>query len=151
MSRIATAVHVVTTDGTGGCFGATISAFASVTDEPASVLVCVNRSSRAHDAIIANKAFCVNTLDAGHETISDAFAGRGKLEMHERFARGNWTKLATGCPGLDNARLSVDCEVFSVTEVGTHSVIIGSVVDLRMREPGKSLIYIRRGYEKVEK
>ncbi|MDN3719731.1 flavin reductase [Roseibium salinum] len=55
--------------------------------------------------------------------------------MDDRFAKGSWTRLATGCPALDNARLSVDCEVFSVTEMGTHSIIVGTVADLRVSAP----------------
>jgi len=151
MSRVATAVHVVTTDGPGGRVGATVSAFCSVSDEPPSILVCINRASRLHASLLKNRVFCVNTLSEGHEDVSDAFAGRGQLDMEDRFARTTWTALATGCPGLDDARLSVDCEVFSVSEVGTHSVIIGSVRDVRMREPGRSLIYIQRGYQSLSK
>lgn len=151
MSRIAAAVHVVTTDGPAGRMGATVSAFCSVSDDPPTVLVCVNRTTRIHAAILTNRVFCVNTLSEGHESVSDAFAGRGQLDMDERFRRTTWTPLATGCPALDDARLNVDCEIFSVSEVGTHSVIIGTVVDVRMRDPGRSLIYIRRGYESLPK
>ncbi len=151
MSRIATAVHVLTTDGQGGRMGATVSAVCSVTDDPPSILVCVNRSSRVHGAILKNRTFCVNTLDDNHQEISNAFAGRGDLPMEDRFAGTSWTALATGCPGLDDARLSIDCEVQSITEVGTHSVIVGSVVDIRMNEPGKSLLYLRRAYHSLAK
>lgn len=150
MSRIAAAVHVVTTDGPGGRIGATVSAACSVSDEPPSILVCLNRLTRIHTAVLKNRCFCLNTLGDDHEEISEAFAGRNKLEMPDRFAKGKWTVLATGCPALDGARLSVDCEVFSVTEMGTHSIIVGTVVDLRMPAPGKSLLYVRRGYKSLD-
>ncbi|WP_246542514.1 flavin reductase family protein [Roseibium polysiphoniae] len=146
MSRIAAAVHVVTTDGPAGRMGATVSAVCSVSDDPASVLVCVNRSSRVHAAILENKIFCINTLATAHEDVSDVFAGRGNLGMDERFQRTAWTPLATGCPALEDALLSVDCDVHTITEMGSHSVIIGTVADLRMNEPGGSLLYVRRGY-----
>ncbi|WP_417689918.1 flavin reductase [Roseibium sp.] len=151
MSRIATAVHVLTTDGSGGRMGATVSAVCSVTDEPPTVLVCVNRSSRVHAAILENRVFCINTLDDDHRDTSDAFAGRGNMAMDDRFARTAWTPLATGSPALDEARLSIDCEVHNITEVGTHSVIIGTVADIRMNEPGNSLLYVRRGYQSLGK
>lgn len=150
MSRIAAAVHVVTTDGTAGRLGATVSAACSVTDAPPSILICLNRDTRIHGAVLENRCFCLNTLSDDHEAISDSFAGRDNLEMPERFARGDWTTLATGCPALDSARLSVDCEVHSVTEMGTHSIIVGTVVDLRMTTPGKSLLYVRRGYKSLD-
>ncbi len=151
MSRIAAAVHIVTTDGPAGRLGATVSAACSVTDDPASVLICLNRQTRIHSGVLKNRTFCLNTLTDDHEAISNAFAGRDGPDMDVRFAKGSWTNLASGCPALDTARLSVDCEVYSVSEVGTHSVIIGTVLDLRMTDPGKSLVYVRRGYEHLDK
>ncbi|WP_346894736.1 flavin reductase [uncultured Roseibium sp.] len=151
MSRIVTAVHILTTDGAAGRLGATVSAVCSVTDDPCSILVCVNRASRVHAAILKNRVFCVNTLQPNHQPLSDAFAGRGNLDMDDRFAMAEWTPLATGCPGLKDASLSIDCEVFSVSEMGTHSVIIGTVADVRMSDEDHSLVYIRRGYHSVSK
>ncbi|MEM5582295.1 MULTISPECIES: flavin reductase [unclassified Roseibium] len=150
MSRIAAAVHVVTTDGPGGRLGATVSAACSVSDNPPSILICLNRDTRIHHAVLKNRCFCLNTLSDDHEEISDVFAGRNSLDMPERFAKGAWTNLATGCPALDSARLSVDCEVYSVTEMGTHSIIVGTVADLRMTDPAKSLLYVRRGYKSLD-
>jgi len=151
MSRIVTAVHVLTTDGPAGRLGATVSAVCSVSDDPPSILVCVNRASRVHAAILKNRVYCVNTLQPNHQALSDAFAGRGNLDMDARFAMAEWTSLATGCPGLKDASLSIDCEVFSITEMGTHSVIIGTVADVRMSDEDRSLVYIRRGYHSVSK
>lgn len=151
MSRIAAAVHVVTTNGPGGLAGATVSAACSVSDDPASMLICLNRQTRMHTAVLKNRCFCLNTLADEHQEISEAFAGRGNLEMPERFAKSAWTDMVTGCPALDTARLSVDCEVFSISEMGTHSIIVGTVADLRMTDPGKSLIYVRRGYKSLDR
>ncbi|CTQ59116.1 MAG: flavin reductase [Roseibium album] len=150
MSRIAAAVHVVTTDGPGGRQGATVSAACSVSDDPASILICLNRQTRMHSAVLKNRCFCLNTLTHDHQEISDTFAGRFDLEIPDRFVKGEWTNLATGCPALDSARLSVDCDIYSVSEMGTHSIIVGTVVDLRMTDPGKSLLYVRRGYKSLD-
>lgn len=147
MSRVATAVHIVTTDGPGGMFGMTVSAFCSVSDTPPSVLVCLNRMSRVHDAVLENRCFCVNTLRPGHESISDVFGGRGDVPMAERFSHTDWVKMATGSPAMVSSSLSADCEITSVTEVGTHSVIIGSVLDLRIADHGEALVYVKRDYQ----
>jgi flavin reductase (DIM6/NTAB) family NADH-FMN oxidoreductase RutF len=34
--------------------------------------------------------------------------------------------------------------------MGTHSIIVGTVTDLRMTDPGKSLLYVRRGYKSLD-
>ncbi|SHM12404.1 flavin reductase [Roseibium suaedae] len=146
MSRIATAVHVLTTDGAAGRAGATVSAVCSVTDTPPTILVCVNRSSRIHGAIQSNGVFCVNTLSSGHQALSDAFAGRGNLEMDARFKLTTWTPMLSGSPALSPALVSVDCQVETITDIGTHSVILGTVNDIRMDSDEGSLIYVRRGY-----
>ena len=54
MARVAGAVHLVTTDGTGGRAGFTASAVCSVSDGPPTLLVCINRSSSAYAAVSAN-------------------------------------------------------------------------------------------------
>ena len=151
MSRIASAVHVVTTDGPGGCNGATVSAVCSVTDDPPSVLACINRTSRVHAAILKNRVFCVNTLDTGQEQISDTFAGRGDVPMDERFQNHPWSSIVSGSPGFDGARLCIDCEVAAVTEANTHSVFIGTVIGLKVNEPGEPLLYMGRGYKTLVK
>nr|WP_269530312.1 flavin reductase [Asaia astilbis] len=45
MARLASAVTIITTDGENGRHGFTASAVCSVSDDPATLLVCVNRSA----------------------------------------------------------------------------------------------------------
>ena len=49
MARFAGAVHVLTTDGPAGRRGTTVIAACSVSDNPPTVLVCVNRENRSND------------------------------------------------------------------------------------------------------
>lgn len=151
MSRLAAAVHVMTTDGKSGRFGTTVSAVCSVSDDPASLLVCLNRDSHSHDPLLKNGVFSINTLQAGQEDLSNAFAGRGDLSEAERFALAEWDAMTTGAPALKGARITFDCEVMETTDVGTHTVIIGQVVDVRMADAGESLLYVRRGYQNLPK
>src|SRR5882672_4701545 len=88
MSRLGAAVHVVTTDGPSGKTGFTATAVVSVTDQPATVLVCLNRGAISQPILRGNGVFCVNTLRAGDEIIADTFAGRTKVERDRRFDAG---------------------------------------------------------------
>ena len=47
MARFGAAVSVVTTDGPAGRYGFTASAVCSVTDDPPTLLVCMNRGSKS--------------------------------------------------------------------------------------------------------
>ena len=76
MSRYGAAVHVITTDGPAGKGGFTATAVCSVSDDPPTLLVCVNRKSQSGPILTANGVFCVNTLGADDEALSNMFAGR---------------------------------------------------------------------------
>jgi flavin reductase len=150
MARFGAAVSVVTTDGPGGRFGFTASAVCSVTDDPPTLLVCVNRKNDSHPALMANGVLCVNTLAAGQEAISALFGGK-ELNQDARFAGGQWHTLETGAPVLDGAVVAFDCRIVQITEIGTHSVIFGNVIDLRHGPAHDGLIYFARGYHPVRR
>lgn len=149
MSRLGAAVHVITTFGETGKCGFTASSVCSVTEEPPTVLVCLNRSSSVHRMFRENGIFCINTLAAGHEEISNMFAGFTGVEMSERFASGDWLELTTGSPAMADALVSIDCKISSTAEVGTHSVMFGEVQAIRFGEENKALMYLRRSYHKL--
>ena len=146
MSRFGTAVHIATTNGPGGRGGATVSAVTSVSDTPPTVLLCINHQSRINPLIKSNGVFAINTLPASTEALAGAFAGKGDLSVEARFALADWTGLMTGAPILSAARMAVDCRVTGVTEVGTHSVVFGEVVDLSLGDRDTALLYLDRTY-----
>jgi len=150
MARLGAAVNIVTTDGAAGRAGFTASAVCSVTDDPPTLLVCLNRASRQSAAFKANGVLCVNTLAAGQNALSDAFAGKGGLEPEARFALARWSRLATGAPVLDDAAVvAFDCRIAEVVEKGTHSVLFAEIQAIRQGAAGGALIWYGRGYHPV--
>jgi len=138
-------VTVVTTDGPAGRAGLTISAMCSLSADPPAVLVCVNRLSPVLGIIQANGNFCVNLLGLEHRKVADVFAGRIPALRNDRFACAQWESGATGAPALVDALTALDCELVSHTSFASHEVLIGRVVDLRMRHQDP-LIYVDRSY-----
>jgi flavin reductase len=149
MARLGAAVNVVTSAGPAGRAGVTASAVCSVTDDPPTLLVCLNRASSGNALFKANGVLCVNTLAAGQKALSDIFAGRGGLTSEQRFAQGHWATLATGAPVLEEAVVSFDCRIADVVEKGTHSVLFAEVLAIRQGRPGRALIWYGRGYHPV--
>ena len=149
MSRLGAAVHVVTTAGPAGTAGVTATAVVSVSDQPATLLVCLNRRSQAAPILTANRALCVNTLRADADAIADVFAGRTKCTMAERFDTGSWTELSTGSPALTDAVVAFDCRVIEIKAVATHDVVFAGVVAVRLGRPGGALVYHERAYKQV--
>ncbi len=148
MARLGAAVNVITTDGPAGRAGFTASAVCSVTDEPPSLLVCLNRSASVYETFKANGVLCVNVLGAGHQTISSLFGG--KTPMAERFAAAHWTLGPSGSPILQEASVSFDCRLSQITEVGTHDVLVCEVMAISTSEQAQSLIYFNRQYHELQ-
>lgn len=149
MRRFGAAVHVVTTNGAAGLCGFTGSSVCSVSDAPPTVLVCHNRASEMNAAFKENGVFCVNTLSAEQEDLSNCFAGFTGATMRERFDQGQWDTLKTGAPVLENALVSMDCTIVNVVEVTTHSVMFGRVDALKIGERKPALVYLDRTYHSL--
>ena len=149
MARLGAAVNIITTDGPGGRRGFTASAVCSVTDDPPTLLVCLNRNSDSNQALKDNLVICVNTLTSGQQHLSPIFAGMTEHDYDARFASADWTTLATGAPVLAEAGVSFDCRIAQITEVGTHSVFFCEVEAIRQGPRHEGLIYYGRGYHPV--
>ncbi|MEL7183685.1 MAG: flavin reductase family protein [Pseudomonadota bacterium] len=152
MSRAAATVSVVTTDGPAGLGGLTVSAMTSVSaDGPTpTMLICVNKTASAADAILQNGCFAINVLEAGQQDIADIFAGRTKADGAQRFAGLSYDRLQTGAPVL-RGLAGFDCDIQAVDLIGTHHVIIGAVQAVRVSEAGAPLIYGMRSYLRTER
>lgn len=147
MSRFAGAVHVVTTDGPHGKRGTTVIAACSVSDEPPTILVCLNRTKPENDCFARNGVFALNTLTAAQQPLADAFSGLTRLSQEERFALGRWETLASGAPVLVGAEANFDCQLVEAKDFATHRILFGRVTGLRTGDTLHPLIYHHRAYK----
>lgn len=148
MSRAATTVSVVTTDGPAGRAGVTVSAMSSVsadTPQP-TLLVCVHEASPASSAIRENGVFCVNLLRDDQHAISDVFAGRIRTPDGDKFSCTRWTALETGAPVAEDRLVAFDCRLTAEHQVGTHHVFFGAVQAIDQAADGRPLLYADRAY-----
>jgi cob(II)yrinic acid a,c-diamide reductase len=149
MAHFAGAVHVAATDGVAGRRGATVIAACSVSDSPPMVLVCLNRENPRNDAFLANGNFSLNTLAASQRQFAEAFSGQTGLALEERFALGEWDRIASGAPTLIGALSVFDCEIVDHKDLATHRVLFGKVVGLRIGQNLHPLLYYSRGYREL--
>ncbi|HED1543033.1 TPA: flavin reductase [Kluyvera cryocrescens] len=148
MAQLGSAVSVITTDGPAGKFGFTASAVCSVTDQPPTLLVCMNRNSFAHAHFKQNGTLCVNVLSSDHQALSGVFAN-ASLRSEERFCHDSWQVMASGAPVLSSAVASFDCLIDDCHEVGSHSVFYCRVQAIRSSEQPRGLVYFNRRYHAV--
>ncbi len=148
MARVCAPVNLITTNGPAGRGGFTATAMCSVTDEPPTLLVCMNTRSTQADLFTLNQRFCVNVLTQEHRDLAILFAG-GEKDMSTRFAAARWLDLPSGNQALADAIVSFDCRVADTHRVGTHNILIGRVTDIRCRKDGHALLYFDRNYVHV--
>ena len=93
MRHVAATVYAVTTGHGGNRFGILATAVSSLSFDPPSVLVCVNRSASLHGPLASAETFCVNVLGLGlpavYGVVALALVGFGTLLMVALY-RGAW-------------------------------------------------------------
>lgn len=149
MSGLGMAVNIVTSKGKAGLAGCTVSAVCSVTDEPPTLLVCINRASKNNAMIRENGNLCVNVLAADQSHIARQFASRG-ASMESRFAAAAWECLETGAPALVGSIAAFDCDVMAMNEVGTHTVFYCQIRAVRSSNGREGLIYFGRDFHRLQ-
>ncbi len=146
MSRLAAGVSLITTlDERDAPAGMLATAVTSVSSDPPTLLVCVNREATMHADLIRSGVFCVSVLSQSNAAIAKLFSSGKNRER--RFLSGNWQRLTTGAPALEDSLVAFDCRFEQTVRAGTHTVIFGRVLDVLKRPTsGGPLIYFDRGY-----
>jgi flavin reductase (DIM6/NTAB) family NADH-FMN oxidoreductase RutF len=124
MRRFASTVSVVTSGYGSALNGMTATAVCSVSADPPSILIVVNRTNRSHELIQQSGAYTVNVLSTAQEDIARHFASSAT----EAFAAIPHSLGLNGCPIIGNCASFLECVVESRIRSGTHSVFIGRVV-----------------------
>jgi flavin reductase len=99
MRHVAATVYAVTTGHGGGRYGILATAVSSLSFEPPSLLVCVNRSASLHAPLASAEVFCVNVLGLGNRDVAEHFMMPAATD---RFAVGEWEE-SHGVPVLATA------------------------------------------------
>ncbi len=104
----------------------TASSVTSVSDDPPSLLVCVNKAARMDDVLFHSEYFCVNILSSDHQDVSEICATPETGE--ERFSVGSWSRHEkNGLHYINNAPAVFICHKQRVVDHGTHSIYIANV------------------------
>ena len=127
MRQVVSSVAIVTARAGKVRNGLTATAVCSVSAEPPTMLICVNRRATAEGLIAESGAFAINVLTEDQHQIARLFS-TSKLGADERFAEGKWMSMVTGAPVLDGAVAAFDCRVEECHLSGTHHIYIGRVV-----------------------
>jgi len=143
MRALAGAVTVVSIQGHEGTVsGLTATAVCSLSAEPPSLIVCVNRNASIAPALKLDAEFSLNVLGEDQIDIAQAFGGQKAVKGTGRFVYGQWSRSEHDVPLLAGARVSFECIVAQVMDYGSHHIVIGRVTDVHLgRRDVKPLLY----------
>lgn len=144
MRGLCQSVGIVTACDEGRWAGMTASSITSVSMEPPSLLVCVNRDASIHAAIARSRRFSVNFLADGQEEFSRLFSS--PISNEERFGQGGWSAGREQPPELEGALSVLTCDLEHASAVATHTIFVGRVRSV-VAEPSRlPLVYLNGRY-----
>jgi flavin reductase (DIM6/NTAB) family NADH-FMN oxidoreductase RutF len=140
MRHVAGGVSVITAGIGDDRTGLTVTSAISLSLDPPTMIVCVNRGASSWPVIQKHRHFCVNILGRAHREVAERFAGRGGIKGTERYAGASWTTLVTQASVLDGAVAAIDCAVEEFIERHSHAIVIGEVKAVQV-SGGEPLVY----------
>src|SRR5687768_7752489 len=106
MRRVASTVNVISICVDGEPLGITATAVSSISMDPPSLLVCINRAAFVHAKMEDSTHFGVNVLHRDQEAMADMFADRAQHAL--RFSQG-WDNDRSSPPRLLDAQAFIRC------------------------------------------
>ena len=121
----------------------TVSSVTSISMDPPSLLICINKSSRIHDTIELGSKFCINLLNSNQENLSNICSDEDMYD--QRFKDNNWN--LDNIPFLQNAQANIFCKVDKLTSYHTHTIVVGLVEDANYADEISTLTYVNGEYK----
>lgn len=150
MRHLAGGASVVTAGRGRDITGMTMTSVTSLSVDPPTLIVSINRDASSFPLIQRLGTFCVNVLNADQLDIAERFAGKGGLKGADRFAGSDWSSSLSGAPLLVDALAALDCEVEEIVERHSHGIVIGRVREIRRAARNAALAYWHGQYVAID-
>jgi flavin reductase (DIM6/NTAB) family NADH-FMN oxidoreductase RutF len=150
MRQLTGGVSVITAGKGRDISGMTVTSVSSLSVDPPSLIVSLNRESSSWPLVKRYGFFGVNILTSDQVDIAERFTGKGGLKGADRFTGARWTTRASGVPLLADALAAIDCEVEDVVERHSHVIVIGRVLDVAVSARTASLAYWQGRYVAID-
>jgi flavin reductase (DIM6/NTAB) family NADH-FMN oxidoreductase RutF len=151
MRQLTGGVSVITVGRGKDITGMTVTSMSSLSVEPPTLIVSINRSASSWPVLKRDGHFGVNILNADQIDIAERFSGQNGLKGADRFAGAEWITGASGVPLLVGALAAIECEVEDIVERHSHAIVIGGVVDMRVSPRTAALGYWQGQYVAIDR
>lgn len=148
LGLFATGVAIITSSGSEGYLGATVSSFSSVSLDPPLILFSMGRHSKAFAAWESVEHFAVNILAEEQSALSTQFA----RAMTDKWSGVRMRAGIGGAPLLADALVWLECKSYAKYDGGDHVIIVGEVLSLTAKPApdARPLVFFGGKYRQLD-
>ncbi|MGW5867292.1 flavin reductase family protein [Streptomyces sp. NPDC055239] len=128
--QFVTGVTVVTAMDGETPRGLAVNAFSSISLDPATVMVCVQRTSSTHDCLFRAGHLAINILSTDQLDVAGTFA----TKSDDKFKDLDWHGGPFGSPLIARSSAQMEVEIRERLQASTHTVFICRVVHAAVDE-----------------
>jgi flavin reductase len=147
--RVAATVGIIgVCDEHGDVHGMTATAISSLSNDPPSLIVLLNRENQTFRTICERKRFSVSFLSAGSEELAHKHSrpGQSKLIDAAHLDRPPGWPM----PVLRNATATLVCDLADCLSQFTHRILVGRITHVRTSAgPANPLLYLQRRFQRL--
>jgi flavin reductase (DIM6/NTAB) family NADH-FMN oxidoreductase RutF len=138
MRGITSTVHVISSQFEETKHAMTASSVVSLSLDPPSMLVCVNRDASIHSILDKDRDFCINILSKDQINLANLCSSPDNEDS--RFNSEEWS-LMNGVPYNTQSSANIFCRCFDSFSHTSHTVFFGEVIEVINNHEEGSLMY----------
>lgn len=111
----------------------TVAWTGTICSDPAMCYISVRKERYSFDILMRNMEFTINLTTADMARATDWIGVRSGRD-HDKWKESGLTPIAGECvasPTIEESPLSIECRVKSATDLGTHTMFIADVLNVR--------------------
>jgi flavin reductase (DIM6/NTAB) family NADH-FMN oxidoreductase RutF len=135
-------LYVISSRKDGKINGQIANTAFQITSDPPTIAISINKQNLTHEYIQISKVFAVSILSKEAPMTEIGLFGFKSGRDTDKFKETKYKTGKTGAPiVIDNTVGYMECEVLSSTDVGTHTIFIGKVVDCDVLSDAEPMTY----------
>ena len=124
-------------------YAMTATSVVSLTLEPPSMLICINKNASIHSILSEKAKLSINILSTDQKEFSELCSNKSR--ENDRFKGDDWS-YQDDIPYATNSVSSLFCECKQVIDYETHSIFMCEIISLINNDSRDCLLYHNASY-----
>ena len=124
-------------------YAMTATSVVSLTLEPPSMLICINKNASIHSILSEKAKLSINILSTDQKEFSELCSNKSR--ENDRFKGDDWS-YQDDIPYATNSVSSLFCECKQVIDYETHSIVMCKIISLINNDSRDCLLYHNASY-----